>query len=110
MYHHKHNSKTVTAIMYANTDTSGLLSDGRLVSGSPVGGPTGRENINIFAGDRRTFANGGEGFRGRAGLWRTSLAAEGFANGGMISLDFAKRRIFVSPAGYSPKIHPPGKI
>ena len=74
VYHHKQNNKTLTAVMYANTDTSELLSDGRLVSGSPVGGPTGRENINIFAGDRRTFANGGRASGGGLGFgelrWR----------------------------------------
>ena len=68
----------MTAVMYANTDISGLLSDGRLVSGSPVGA-TGRENI--FAGDRRTSLTA-EGLRCQlesvAGGGRTSLTAGGF--------------------------------
>ena len=66
VYHHKQNYKTLTAVMYANTDPFELLSEVRLVSGAlwcPA--HTGRENI--FAGGGEDFANGG----------RTSLATGG---------------------------------
>jgi len=78
-------------------------------------GATGRENI--FAetgreggtGEGRDFANGWGPSGGGLSLWawRASLAAGGCR---LERRTFAKRRIFVSPAGYSPKIHPPGKI